>query len=90
MASGDNRERRDAGGERRRPLRPLRCMNCGVLLTFDRRGTMVRLYGGGAAAPLYATPASEPNVPAPAPRCVVCNEPLLPLETGVPDEEQLA
>jgi hypothetical protein len=90
MAKADNREQRYAIGERRRPLRPIRCMNCGALLTYERRGSVVRLYASGTAAPLRATPVDEPNTPAAAPRCVVCGEPLLPIDTAVSEEQQLA
>jgi hypothetical protein len=65
-------------------------MNCGVLLTYERRGSIVRLYASGAGGPLRSPDASERNPPAAPPRCVVCNEPLIPVEAGIGEEEQLA
>ncbi len=71
-------ERRRAVADRRNPPRPIRCMNCGVLLTFERRGAVVRLYRSATAMPLRVSGPNERNAPVGPPRCVVCNELLVP------------
>jgi hypothetical protein len=52
-------------------------MNCGVLLTYERRGCIVRLYRSGTAMPIRPSRPDERNESVVRPRCVVCNELLV-------------
>jgi hypothetical protein len=78
VSTTNNPERRVAANDRRNPPRPIRCMNCGVLLTYERRGSVVRLYRSATAMPLRVAGPDERNTPVGQPRCVVCNELLVP------------
>jgi hypothetical protein len=83
MGTPNQIERRRTLADRRNPPRPIRCMNCGVLLTYERRGSIVRLYRSATAMPLRVAGPDERNTPVGPPRCVVCNELLVP-GTGEP------
>jgi hypothetical protein len=72
-------ERRTAEADRRRLVRAIRCESCGVLLTFDRRGSVVGMFRSASAMPVHGGPvASETHRTRIEPRCVVCNRSLLP------------
>jgi hypothetical protein len=88
MTSSERTERRRAAADRRKLPRPIRCMHCGVLLTYERRGSIVRLYGNGTAVPLPASDIAEPNPSATTPRCVVCSEPLVPLAAEAVEQQR--
>ena len=87
MGISNHTERRRAVSDRRNPPRPIRCMNCGVLLTYERRGSIVRLYRSATAMPLRVAGPDERNVPVGPPRCVVCNELLVPGHGGAPGSD---
>jgi hypothetical protein len=89
MTSPERTERRRAVADRRTLPRPIRSMHCGVLLTYERRGSIVRLYGNGTAVPLPASHAGEPNPTAATPRCVVCSEPLVPVAVGAAEQQRV-
>jgi hypothetical protein len=73
------KERRTAEADRRRIVRAIRCESCGVLLTFDRRGSVVGMFRSATAMPIHVQqPRDEPSTPAGPPRCVVCQRSLLP------------
>jgi hypothetical protein len=70
--------------DRRQPPRPLKCKHCGVLLAFERRDGLVRLYG--SSSPPHAV-APIADGPVPLPRCVVCQSPVTVPKAGDDDDE---
>jgi hypothetical protein len=78
MGNANVAERRGPETNRRQTARAIRCEHCKALLTFDRRGSVVGMYRSASAMPVHSYGDAAPGAPATQPRCVVCNQSLLP------------
>jgi hypothetical protein len=85
MSSSPRAERRRSLVDRRQPPRPVKCIQCGVLLAFERRDGLVTLYR--SSAPPHVVARHTPEARTPTPRCPVCQAAVATPGTGDRDDD---